>query len=288
MHRLIRFRSAAWILQPRQGSRTMKRKRVDEQRRRRDEQKRALVLLHGDGWSCPAIARVLNVSAETVRQWLSIAGIAPNPSKFHAKFDAAEVARMYRAGASDGDVARRFGATQSGALRWRQRHGVEANYGPNPPLDPHVIRSARRMLADGASRRQVADAHDIACLGTVQKIRRRMDRRGIRPTGLTNRAIRSQVLRDKTVLPRITKAVGRHLPVDVKHDAVSALYLEVLDGRIRRDLIEERAPRFRAKAYALNGGDYSHRSLDDDSAGWSMLDRLEDPNALSWLEDMEQ
>lgn len=243
--------------------------------------------LHDNGWSAAAIARVLQVGEDSVRRWVISDGLEPNLTKFRPKFDALIAIEMYQAGASDGEVARRFGATQSGATRWRQRRGLEANFGPNPPLHPQIARSARRMLADGASRRQVADAHDIRCLSTVQKLRRRMDPRGLRPSGLTNASIRSQVLKDKTILPRISKAVGRQLPVDVKHDAVSALYLAVLDGLLRRDLIEERAPRFRARAFAMNGHDYSHRSLDDDTAGWSMLDRLEDPNGLSWLEYVE-
>lgn len=250
-------------------------------KRRKDERKSAALDLHGAGWSGCAISRVLNMSEGTITRWLRELDLQPNSTKFAPKFEPVEAAQMYLDGASDGEIARRFGATQSGACRWRQRRGLEANFEGLQPLAPHIKRSARNMLADGASRRQVAVALDIGCLQTVQRLRRDMDKRGLRPTGLTNKAIRAQVLKDKTVLPRISRAVGANLPPDVKHDATSSLYLAVLEGLIRRDLIERRAPRFRSKAFALNGNDFSRRSLDDDSGGWSMLDRLDDPDALA-------
>lgn len=246
-----------------------------------DERARALCALHADGWSNEAMARVLHMSTATVARWMCRLELTPNRSKFAAKIDDVEAVELYRTGASDSEIAKRFGADTSGVCRWRQRRGLERNFDPNPPLDRHVARSARKMLADGASRRQVADAHDIACLGTVQKLRRGMDKRGLRPTGLTNASIRARVLKDKTLMPRIVRAVGKSLPPDVKHDAVSGLYLAVLEGLIRSDLIEQKAPKFRAKAFALNGDGYGQRSLDDDAAGWSMLDRLEDPNAIA-------
>lgn len=256
-----------------------------QQGRRTQEHRDAFLALHAVGWTSAAIARVLGISTETARKWRSALGISSNCSKYSPKFDSTIALAMYEQGASDGEIAKHFGATQGGATRWRQRHSLERNYDPNPPLDPYIARSARRMLADGASKRQVADAHEIACLQTVQKIRRRMPRKGLRPTGMTNATIRAQVLRDKSIVSRITRAVGVQLPPDVKHDAVTSLYLAVLDGLLSRDLIEERAARFRTRAFALNGHDFSHRSLDD-GEGRSWIDQLEDPNALDQFDEI--
>jgi len=233
-----------------------------------------------------AIARVLHMGNNTVTRWMSQLGLEPNVTKYVAKIEERQAVELYREGASDGEIARHFGADPSGVCRWRHRRGLERNFDPTPPLDRHVARSARKMLADGASRRQVAEAHDIACLGTVQKLRRGMDKNGLRPTGLTNLSIRAQVIKDKTILARIARAVGTSLPPDVKHDAVSGLYLAVLEGLIRRDLIEQKAPKFRAKAFALNGDGFGHRNLNDDGDGWNMLERLEDPDALAQFDQI--
>ncbi len=256
-----------------------------KQTRRTKEHRDAFLALHMGGWTAPAIARVLGISEETARRWRSALGISPNPSKYCPKFDSAAAMALYEQGASDGDIAKHFGATQGGATKWRQRQGLQRNFDPNQPLEPLVARSARRMLADGASRRQVADAHDIACLGTVQKLRRRMPRKGLRPIGLSNPSIRAQVLKDKTIVSRITRAVGAKLPPDVKHDAVTSLYLAVLEGLLSRDLIEERAAKFRTRAFALNGHDFSHCSLDD-GEGRSWIDHLEDPDALARFDEI--
>lgn len=252
---------------------------------RSKECKDAFLILHSAGWSGAAIGRVLSLSENTVRRWQVAEGLETNSTAYRPKFDNEIALALYDEGASDGEIARHFGATQSGALRWRQRKGLERNFDPNGPLPTHVARSAKRMLSEGASRRQVAEAHDIKCLGTIQKLRRKMPKQGMRRTGINNATIRAQVLKDRTVVPRIAKAVGTKLPADVKHDAVSSLYLAVLEGLICRDLIEEKAPRFRARAYALNGHDYSQRSLDDGD-GRSWIDQLEDPTALARFENI--
>lgn len=252
---------------------------------RSKECKDAFLILHSAGWSGAAIGRVLNLSENTVRRWQVAEGLETNITTYSPKFDDEIALALYNNGASDFDIARHFGATPSGALRWRRRKGLERNFDPTPSLPPHITRSARRMLFEGASRRQVADAHDIRGLCTIQKIRRKMPRQGLRPTGITNATIRAKILKDRTILPRISKAVGMRLPVDVKHDAVSGLYVAVLEGLVRADLIEEKAARFRAKAFSLNGHDYRHRSMDD-GEGRSWIDQLEDPDALARFDEI--
>lgn len=249
------------------------------------ERQDAFRVLHLAGWSMTAIARVLNVTDNTIGCWRQSSKLGINPTKYHRRIDEAAAMALYRDGASDNEIGRALGITQSSITRWRQRRGLERNCEPPQPLDAVVVRQARKLLADGASRKQVAEALDIGCLGTVQKVRKGMKKQGLRPTGLTNRAIRSQVLRDRSVMPRISEAVGRDLPIDVKHDAVSSLYLAVLDGWIRRDLIEERAPRFRSKAFALNGHDYCLRSMDD-GEGRSCIDQIQDPDALARFDEI--
>jgi hypothetical protein len=75
------------------------------------------------------------------------------------------------------------------------------------------------------------------------------------------------------------------LPADVLTDAADELYLAVLDGLIAERFIEEQAPRFRNRAFEMNGSNFGPRSLDaQDEDGWSLGDALADPDALQEME----
>ncbi len=107
---------------------------------------------------------------------------------------------------------------------------------------------------------------------------------GLRKSGLSNRAIRAQVLKDTSIYPAIEAAVGKGLPPDIIRDAVDELYLEILSGRISRIFIQEQANKFRARAIRMNFGEYGSISLEEDRGGWNLKDRLEDPDALDAFE----
>jgi hypothetical protein len=108
---------------------------------------------------------------------------------------------------------------------------------------------------------------------------------GLRQTGITNRTIRAQVLGDKSIMPRIEKAVGPRIPSDVRHEATIGLYTAVLGGWIAAKFIEKEAPRFRNAAWSMCGSDYGLRSLDAvNDEGWRLGDALADPGALDDIE----
>jgi hypothetical protein len=105
---------------------------------------------------------------------------------------------------------------------------------------------------------------------------------GLRSTGISNRTIRSQVLKDGGLEKRLTRAIGTAAPLDVRSEAISAMYADVLEGRLARDLIEAQAASYRNRAYDMCGlSKFGARSLDEElSEGFSLLDALEDPDAL--------
>lgn len=191
---------------------------------------------------------------------------------------------LYASGSSDGEI-RSLGTTQSGATRWRQRHKLSPNF-ENNQLSTSQQRKGRKLLRLGATKRQVADDLGLRYTTAVKRMRRAMDPRDIRPTGITNRTIRSRVLADATIYPRIVNAIGREVPSEVRQEATSEMYVAVLDGRLRSDLIESEAKSFRSRAFAACGSAYGPRSLDEQTdCGLTMLHRLSDPSALESMED---
>jgi transposase len=253
------------------------------------DRKQAFLDLYWAGWSDRRIARVLNMSSTTINKWRSRLGLEPNePPPKRYKIDKIEAVRLYAHGASDHTIARRFDVGQSCVTRWRQRLGLEPNFEPSLRLDKDVIREARKLLSRGASRKQVTQDLPIASLNTVTRLRRGMSARGLRRTGLTNAAIRSRILKDQSVRPRIEKAIGTHLPRDVLYEATTEMYVDVLDGRLALELIEEHAGRYRQRAFSFCGSDYGPRSLDERTDhGWPHLQSLADPDALAAFDMIE-
>lgn len=244
----------------------------------------AIRALNGLGWTDTRISRAFGRTVKMIALHRSKLGLAPAPSKFRSKIDTPAGLEMWDAGASDNDLAKFFGSTQSAATQWRHRMRLKRNFEPIARTDERKVREAQKLLKLGASRDHVASKLYLS-VTTITKIRKGMGPAGLRKTGHTNRVMRARALNDTSLLDRITEAIGRGLPQDVRQDAVDELYLAVLSGEVTADRIAELAPRYRSAAYSMNYGDYARVSLTEDRDGWCLQDNLEDPDALDRMEE---
>jgi hypothetical protein len=94
---------------------------------------------------------------------------------------------------------------------------------------------------------------------------------------------------DAEIMHRIQRAIGTSIPPEFREDAVADLQLAVLEGRISPDQIETASASFRNQAYGLVGSKYGARSLDeelgDEGDGFTLMDTLEDTDALVSMEE---
>ena len=148
-------------------------------------QDEAFAVLNASGWSDRKIARALAVHQNTIARWRQRRELPAVETAYSAKFDNAKARDLYCEGASDGEIAKHFGATQSGATRWRQRRGLQPNFGANEGLEKYQKRDGRKMLQQGASRRQVADHLGFSTISSVRNLRRTLPADRLRRTGLT-------------------------------------------------------------------------------------------------------
>lgn len=244
---------------------------------------RAFLVLYEAGWSDTNVARILHAGASTIRQWRETRGL-PRNKGINVKIDDVEARRMYDAGENDHQIARRFGMDPSGVVLWRQRMGLPSKYVCNR-LTAEDTRKAKKMFKLGATFRHVADELGIEGIGGLQNLRRKIDHPGLRRHGITNSMIRARVLKDPTVQGRIDRAIGPRVPTDIRLDAVSDLYVDVLEGRVSADFIEQQAPSYRNRAYDMCGSRYGARSLDEENDnGLSLGDMLADPDAWDSME----
>lgn len=243
----------------------------------------AIKALNGLGWTDTRIARAFGRTVKMIILHRSKIGVSPAPSKFRSKIDTPAGMKMWGAGASDNDLAKFFGSTQSAATQWRHRMGLKRNFEPIARTDERTVREAQKLLRLGASRGHVASKLYLS-ITTITKIRKSMAPVGLRKTGHTDREMRAKALNDTTLLDRITEAIGKGLPLDALQDAVDELYLAILSGEVSADRIAELAPKYRSAAYSLNYGDYARVSLTEDRDGWCLQDNLEDPDALDRME----
>lgn len=205
---------------------------------------------------------------------------------FVPKIDSVRALAMYDAGASDNAIANAFGVTRSGVCYWRRRHGLRRVACNDDRLTPSQIRQAKNMLRNGATRAQVAAYVGISS-SSVQEIRREMDQKGLRQSGINGPSIRNAVIADKGLPRRIEKAIGLHVPRDVRMDAVNEMYLELLEGKLPVAEIERSAARFRSKAFEMAGFNRSTRSLDEaNDNGFSLTETIADPGSLDPFEEV--
>lgn len=108
-----------------------------------------------------------------------------------------------------------------------------------------------------------------------------MDPAGLRRTGVNGLTVRHAVINDASLPRRIELAIGLRVPKDIRLDAVNEMYLELLEGRLAPDQIESAAPRFRSRAFELNGFNHSVRSIDEENDdGFSLAETIADPASL--------
>ncbi|WP_324740106.1 hypothetical protein U8326_10050 [Tsuneonella sp. CC-YZS046] len=114
-----------------------------------------------------------------------------------------------------------------------------------------------------------------------------MDKKGLRPSGVSGQSLRKAVIREENLPRRIEKAIGLHVPRDIRMDAVNEMYLQLLDGKLPLTEIESSAARFRSRAFEMAGFNRSTRSLDEaNDNGLSLTETLADPNSLEPFEEV--
>lgn len=235
--------------------------------------------LYDAGWLDERIGNAFGLSRATICQWRRANGL---PALIEPqKIDRAFATSLYEEGLSDGEMGRALGVTQSGVTRWRQRFGLAPNI-PRPSLTETQKRSARKLLRQGQTARDVGAA--VGCSKqTIMRLRRGMNPKGLRKTGVTNLTIARRLRKDASVLPRIERAVGQFLPPHIREDAISELYVAVLSGQLAIDQIETQAASYRSKAWDMCGSAFSSVRLDEeDENGLRLVDCIPDPSTLDY------
>ncbi len=238
---------------------------------------------YDSGWSDRRIAKDLQTAPSKVRQWRERNALLPHCRPRPKKIDDARAIEMLKLGKSDGAIAKVMGVTKSGVLKWRQRRGFDAGVGAPAKIPVADRRAAMKLLRQGLTAKD-AGIRVGWSKGSMRKLRRQMDDAGLRKTGVTNRAIRGQVLGQADLMERIAQAVGTQCPAHIREEAVADLYLAVLSGEVATDQIEARAANFRGKAWEMCGSAFGAVSLDkEDENGLRMIDQIADPS--SYQED---
>jgi transcriptional regulator with XRE-family HTH domain len=242
----------------------------------------AALLMHSSRWPDVKISEVLQVCVATVRRWRMENGL-DHVSRFGSKINDAEALKMYEAGASDAQIAERFGATQSGATRWRQRKHLPPNFDGGTRLTPEQQRKARKLLRQGLTRAQVGFELGVT-KETIQRIRNQMKPHpGLRGTGKTLQKVRAEATKDPQLLyARIVKAVGKGVAPDIAADAVSDLYMDLLEGKLQPSEIETAARKYKGRVLDRYASRFGPRSLDEEIGedGFSLAEMVEDRSAL--------
>lgn len=202
------------------------------------------------------------------------------------------VARQLHAqGKSDGDIARHFGVTQSGATRWRQRQGLPPNVIVNvqPHLSAERRRRGRKLLREGATVRQVALA--IGC-GRNAAASLRKGLKGdvrLRGHGVSLRGARNAARKDAAAILAELKAATRHVSdATIRDDVMGDMYLAMMEGKLSRDQIKAEARRYSGRTIDQWQSRWAPASIDEDMTGegFRLVDLIACPSAAAWLESV--
>lgn len=207
------------------------------------------------------------------------------------RIDTALALQMHAQGKSDGDIARHFGVTQSGATRWRQRRGLPPNTSAHalPQLSDERRRRARKLLREGLTLEQVARA--VGCSRrTVVKIRAKIktDQR-LRASGRNLSVERNDARRDAAQILAELKAATCHVTDAIlRDDVMGDMFLDMMEGRLARDRIKIEARRYTGRAIDLWQSKWAPVSIDEDLTGdgFRLVDLIECPSAASWVESV--
>ena len=202
-----------------------------------------------------------------------------------------EARQLHAQGKSDGDIARHFGVTQSGATRWRQRQGLPPNVSVN--VQPHMSaerqRRGRKMLREGATVRQVASA--IGCgRNAAAGLRKGLkgDER-LRGHGITLRGTRSAARRDAAAILAELKAATRHVTdAALRDDVMGDMFLALMEGQLQRQNIQTEARRYSGRAIDQWQSKWAPASIDEalTEDGLRLIDLIACPSAQAWLESV--
>lgn len=208
-----------------------------------------------------------------------------------SKINTDEALKLYRQGMSDGDIARHFGVTQSGATYWRQRQGLKPNVAATtlPPISEDKRRKARKLLREGLTLEQVA--REVGCgKRTVGKIRSKMksdDR--LRGSGKGLRGERSAARRDAAAILTELKAATRHVTdVTIRDDVMGDMFLAMMEGKLSRDQIKTEARRYSGRAIDQWQSKWAPASIDEalTEDGLRLIDLIACPSAQIWLDSV--
>lgn len=244
----------------------------------------AFLVLYQAGWADSRIGAALRARWQTVRAWREARGLPSHFSSHSNAMDQGRALELYRSGASDSAIASELGASPSGVLYWRRRNKL-APHGNPRQVGSAERRSILRSLEMGATIIHIAKATG-RCKKTIRDLRdscksREFPRHDGNKTKLDRRA-----LGDPSITKRIAAALGNDMPLDVRDDARSEMYVAVLSGDLAADLIEKYAAHYRRKAWDMSGHSFATRSLDEQLfEGVTLSDVIEDSHA--W-EDMEE
>lgn len=206
-----------------------------------------------------------------------------------SKINTDEALQLYRQGMSDGDIARHFGVTQSGATYWRKRQGLPPNFAQQTRLDADKRRLARKLLREGMSAGQVA-ATIGCCYLTIQHIRReiKQDPR-LRGHGQTLRGVRHSTKRDAVAILAEMKAATRHVTdTSIRDDAIADMFLAMMEGRLERQNIKTEARRYTGRVIEQWQSRWAPASIDEAMTedGLRLIDLIACPSAQTWLESV--
>lgn len=201
-----------------------------------------------------------------------------------------EARQLHAQGKSDGDIARHFNVTQSGATRWRQREGLPANNTATTiKVSAEGKRKARKMFRVGATVEQVARA--IGCSeNTARKLRSQIkgDVR-LRGHGVTLQGARNTARRDVAAILADMKAATRHVTdPTIRDDAMGDMFLAIMEGRLERDRIKTEARRYTSRAIEQWQSKWAPASIDEalTEDGLRLVDLIACPHAEAWRESV--
>lgn len=208
-----------------------------------------------------------------------------------SKINTEEALQLYRQGMSDGDIARHFGVTQSGATYWRQRQGLKPNVAATsqPPLSDQQRRLMRKLLRQGDTVDQVARA--VGCgkrvvgrMRAEMKGDDRLRKSGKILTGARNASRKNAAM----ILEELKVATRRITDSSIRDDVMGEMYLAMMEGRLERQNIKTEARRYTGRAIDQWQSRWAPASIDEalTEDGLRLIDLIACPSAQAWLESV--
>lgn len=211
---------------------------------------------------------------------------------YKIKYDWDQARVWYNQGWSDGMIARHLGCHQTAVIAWRRRAGLNPHYAhckPSSPVTPEERRRARKLLREGAARRQVANTLGRS-ISTIQRLRDEIseDPR-LRQTGHSVASSICSVGKDAPALLRELRQACRHVRDEMlRDDVIAQMMLDLLEGKLRRDQIKDQARKYSGRAIGQWQSPFGPASLDEELTedGLSLGHILPCERTNDWVEAM--